>query len=118
MYCNSYVVDQLVSVTLFSTKTKFHVGRFLFRHKGKKKKGKPNYPPHKAIVRDRRRCAKASRGQRRQYQSLRRENERVRRQSIKMYNRAKRVERLIDQSANVIRLFEPKGLQMFARLLT
>ena len=118
MHCNSYVIDQFLPVTLFSTKSKLHVGRFLFRHKGKKAKGKPNYPPHKAIVREKRRCAKASRGQRRQYQTLRRENERMRRHSIKMYNRAKRVERLIDQSANVIRLFEPQGLRMFARRLT
>ena len=115
MYCNSYVVDQLMLMSQFSTATKLHVGRFLFRHKGKKKKGKPNYPPHKAIVRDVRRCAKASRGQRREHRALCLENRRMRRQSIKMRNRAKRVERLIDQSSNVIRLFEPKGLRIFAR---
>ena len=106
MHCNRYVIDQFVPVSLFFTKSKLHVGRFLFRHKGKKAKGKPNYPPHKVVVREGRRCAKASRGQRRQYQALRRENERMRRQSIKTYNRAKRVEKLIDQSANVVRLFK------------
>lgn len=39
--CNKYV---------WNKKTNLHHGRFLFRHKGKKKKGKPNYPPTKMLV--------------------------------------------------------------------
>jgi len=31
-----------------------HHGRFLFRHKGKRKKGSPNYPPTKLVVKSRR----------------------------------------------------------------
>lgn len=39
-----------------------HHGRFLFRHKGKRKKGKPNYPPTKLLVKTGRRWSKSKRG--------------------------------------------------------
>lgn len=39
-----------------------HHGRFLFRHKGKRKKGKPNYPPTKMLVKTGRRWSKSKRG--------------------------------------------------------
>ena len=41
-----------------------HHGQFLFRHKGKKKKGKPNYPPTKLLVQCGRRWRRPLRGMR------------------------------------------------------
>lgn len=44
--------------------TNLHHGPFLFRHKGKRKKGKPNYPPTKLIVKTARKWRKSARGSR------------------------------------------------------
>lgn len=46
----------------FYQNNNLHHGPFLFRHKGKRKKGKPNYPPTKLIVKTARRWSKSQRG--------------------------------------------------------
>lgn len=41
---------QPTKYTFWYKDSRLHYGRFIFRHKGKKLKGRPNYPPTKRIV--------------------------------------------------------------------
>jgi hypothetical protein len=93
---------------------RLHHGRFLFRHKGKRKKGKPNYPPTKLISRTMRKCSKPDRGQNIRDRERRRESQRKWTAANKERNQRRREARLINRSPNVVRLFEPKGIRMFA----
>jgi len=92
-----------------------HHGRFLFRHKGKKQKGKPNYPPTKLIVKTRRQWAYADRGWRIREREERRRVRREYTEAIKKENARKRRDRLIARSPNVVHLFVDKHSRLFSK---
>lgn len=56
MFC--FTTTRFLERTVYLSPTNLHHGRFIFRHKGKKRKGKPNYPPFKPIVKSARRWRK------------------------------------------------------------
>lgn len=90
-----------------------HHGRFLFRHKGKKRKGKPNYPPTKLLVKTGRKWRKADRGSTLRHRDERR---RVRREwtaALQAQTQRRREQRAIDGSENVVQLFVDRHSRIF-----
>lgn len=86
-----------------------HHGRFLFRHKGKRKKGKPNYPPTKMIVKTARRWSKSKRGWRKLWRAEERE-------MIKARERKRQVEKAMQgQTQQMFTRRGPVGNVMPAR---
>ncbi|QVD49280.1 hypothetical protein LUCX_210 [Xanthomonas phage vB_XciM_LucasX] len=82
-----------------------HVGHYVFRHKGKKRKGRPNYPPFRSpLRRSARYCNKPNRGQRKRDKPHSRLIERTFTKALKAHNKARRQDKLIEQSSNVFRL--------------
>lgn len=92
-----------------------HHGRFLFRHKGKKRKGKPNYPPTKLIVKTRRQWRKADRGRTIRDRDEVRQARREWTAAVKKENARKRRERQIALSSNVVHLFIDKHSRLFSK---
>lgn len=89
-----------------------HHGRFLFRHKGKKKRGKPNYPPTKLVVKTGRKNQRADRGQRKRNKPDARLARSLYSDALKVHNKERRcrraLERTLHSEGNVI--FVPKGM--------
>ena len=92
-----------------------HHGRFLFRHKGKKQKGKPNYPPTKLVVKTDRKWQRADRGRRIRERDERRQARRDWTAAIKKENARKRRDRLIARSPNVVHLFIDTHSRLFSK---
>lgn len=81
-----------------------HHGRFLFRHKGKKKRGKPNYPPTKLIIKTRRQWRrKFPLELNRQMREDMRQSRRDWTQAIKEHNRERREARIAAKNRIVVR---------------
>jgi hypothetical protein len=97
----------------FKQDDNLHHGQFLFRHKGKKKKGKPNYPPTKLLVKARRHMRKKLPPElKAELRISTRKSRRDWTQAVKNHNAARRNKRLIakGQLEGKVLLFEPRGM--------
>lgn len=111
-YCTGF---QTFTASFWAFDDNLHHGRFLFRHKGKKRKGRPNYPPTKLVVLTGRKWRKADRGRTVREREERRQARRDWTAAVKKENTRKRRERQIARSPNVVHLFIDKHSRLFSK---